>query len=146
MMALEAELMTLAATGSNALIAAMATDAWGAVRSGFARLLGRGEPEHTAAFEHKLEEINAKLEQLEGATRQRAATDQEAAWRTALTELLTEQPQAAASLTELLVQAGVSMPQQPGPSVVQHVVAAGDAQQAVLGSGTQSVTFGAKQR
>lgn len=34
----------LAAAGGTALVGAVATDAWHSARTGFARLLGRGEP------------------------------------------------------------------------------------------------------
>lgn len=35
----------LAATGGTALVSAAATDAWQTTRSGFTRLLGRGNPQ-----------------------------------------------------------------------------------------------------
>lgn len=145
-MALEAGLAALVATGANAVVAAMATDAWGTIRSGFARMLGHGDANRTVELERQLEDARGELERLEGAARDRAAADQETAWRTALTDLLTDQPQTVSSLVEFLTMAGVSVPAQSGTSITQHAVAAGDAQQVVQGSGTQSVTFGTKQR
>lgn len=142
-MAVGAELAALAAAGGSTLVTAMATDAWAVIRNGFARLLGGGEPDRIAALERALEEARVELEGLSETARPQAAADQAAAWREALAELLTDQPQAAAALAELLAQAG-------GPaasgSVTQYVVATGDAQQAVQGHGVQSVTFGARQQ
>lgn len=145
-MALEAGLAALAAAGANAVVTAMATDAWEAVRSGFARLLGRGQPQSTATVERQLEELRAQLERLEGEARDRAIADQQAAWSTALGGLLREEPQAKEVLSALLATAAAAAPAQPVASVTQYATATGDAQQVVMGSGTQSVTFGSRHR
>lgn len=145
-MALEAGLAALAAAGANAVVTAMATDAWEAVRSGFARLLGRGQPQSTATLERRLEEVRAELERLEGEARDRAVADQEAAWCTALTGVLSDEPRAREMLSALLATAAASAPTRPIASVTQYAAATGDAQQVVQGSGTQSITFGSRQR
>ena len=52
-------LMALAALAGNTVVAAATTDAWEAARRGFARLLGRGDPDRTStgrrrrAYEHE---------------------------------------------------------------------------------------------
>lgn len=141
-MALEAGLIALAATGANTVVTAMATDAWNSIRSGFARLLGRGDAEATAEVERQLEEARRELERLDGAARDQATADRRAAWRAALADLLASDPQAASLLTDFLTMAGASPPSQSAGSIRQNAVATGDAQQVVQGSGTQSITFG----
>lgn len=143
-MAAGVEVAALAAAGGTTLVTAMATDAWAVIRSGFARLPGRGEPDRIATLERALDEARAELAVLPDAARQQAAADQAAAWHAALAELLTDQPQAAAALAELLAQAGGPAP--ADGTVTQYAVATGDAQQAVQGHGVQSVTFGVRQR
>jgi hypothetical protein len=143
-MAAGPELAALAAAGGTTLVTAMATDAWAVIRSGFARLLGRGEPDRISALECALEAARTELAGLPETARQQAVADQAAVWRGMLAELLTDRPQATAALAELLAQAGGPAP--ADGSVTQYAVATGDAQQAVQGHGVQSVTFGVRQR
>jgi hypothetical protein len=143
-MPLDPALAALTTAGASAVVAAMATDAWRSVRSGVARLLGRGQPDRVAALERELEESRADLERLEGDARQRAATSKEAALRSALAELLTEQPQSREALVELLTLAYAGNPSVS--TVTQFATATDDAQQVVQGSGVQSINFGTKRR
>ena len=54
-------LMALAALAGNTVVAAATTDAWEAARRGFARLLGRGDPDRTKLAEQRLEQTREQL-------------------------------------------------------------------------------------
>jgi hypothetical protein len=47
-------LMALAALAGNTVVAAATTDVWEAARRGFARLLGRGDPDRTIGDDHPI--------------------------------------------------------------------------------------------
>ena len=59
-------LMALAALAGNTVVAAATTDAWEAARRGFARLLGRGDPDRTKVAEQRLAETREQLTGAEG--------------------------------------------------------------------------------
>jgi hypothetical protein len=134
-------LAALAAGGGTALMEAVATDGWQAVKTGFARLLGRGDERLAAAVEGRLERSRAELAALSGAELARARAAQEAAWRARLEDLLEEHPQAADQLADLLDR-------NPAPAdpvtggVRQRVLGFGAAQQAMQGHGVQTNIFG----
>ena len=59
-------LTALAALAGNTVVAAAATDAWEAARQGFARLLGRGDPDRTKMAEQRLAETREQVTVAEG--------------------------------------------------------------------------------
>jgi hypothetical protein len=58
--------IALAALAGNTVVTAAVTDAWESTRKGFARLLGRGDPDKTEAAERRLEETHDQLIQATG--------------------------------------------------------------------------------
>jgi hypothetical protein len=66
-MPLEAALIALAALAGNTVVTAAVTDAWDAARKGFARLLGRSDPDKTKLAEQRLAEMHDQLTQATGA-------------------------------------------------------------------------------
>ncbi|MET9886363.1 hypothetical protein ABZZ20_25145 [Streptomyces sp. NPDC006430] len=93
----------LAASGGAALVSAAATDAWQTTRSGFSRLLGRGNPQTEQATAGRLDRLAVEVsraaspQELESVRR-----DLQAEWRGRLKDLLEEQPELAAELGELI--------------------------------------------
>lgn len=135
-------LIALAAAGSTALVQAAVTDAWTGLKGGITRLMGRGEQSREAVVDQQLERTRAELETA-GPRVEQVRLAQQAAWQARLEDLLAEQPQVADQLRALLAQ----LADTPGASaghVNQHAVAFGQAQQAVQGHGTQTVTFGSQ--
>jgi len=131
----------LAAAGGNALVSAMVTDGWEGVRERFARLLGRGDPKAAGDAAGRLEDSRAVLAGRSGADLERARSEQEIAWRTRLADLLESHPEAEDELRTVVadVQAQVIG---SAVHVEQHVAGFDQAQQAVLGQGVQTNTFG----
>jgi hypothetical protein len=113
-------LMALAALAGNTVVAAATTDAWEAARHGFARLLGRGEPDRTKAAERRLAETREQLTGAAGADLERARAALEAQWATRLADLLEEDPGAEANLRALVEQVQAAL-----VSAADHAVAAG---------------------
>ena len=137
-------LAALASAGGTALVTAMVTDGWEGVRARFARLLSHGgDAEAIQAAEERLEQSRLALEAASGAEIERLRVEQEIAWRTRLEDLLERDPGVAETLRSLVAEV------QAGPSgstvrVEQHTLGYDHAQQAVLGSGVQNVTFGSQ--
>lgn len=132
-------LAALAATGGNALVSAMVTDSWEGVRARFARLLGRGDPKATDEAAARLEDSHAVLAGRSGADLERAQAELEIAWRTRLADLLESHPEAEDELRAVVAEAQVVG---SAVHVEQHVTGSDQAQQAVLGQGVQTNTFG----
>ncbi|MBO0883329.1 MAG: hypothetical protein J2P17_23935, partial [Mycobacterium sp.] len=91
-------LAALASAGGTAVVSAMATDGWAAVRTRTARLFGRGDATREAAAAKRLERVRAELDKLSGAELAQARAQQEAAWATRLADLLEEQPESESEL------------------------------------------------
>jgi hypothetical protein len=134
------EIATLAAAGASALIGAMASDVWNSFRDAFARALGRGDPERVEIMYGRLEKSYSQLAPLGGRERERAALQQEAAWRTRIADLLEESPDMAARLRDILSGANQLKSDFRG-DVVQRSAAFDRSQQAVQGRGRQVNTF-----
>src|SRR5206468_12775818 len=96
-MNISVELATLAGTGAQSLVSAMASDAWAEVKDRFARLLSRGEPRREAAQCDRLDRDREVV--LAGGT-----GDVEAGWRVRLLDLLEDDPAAASGLRALLAE------------------------------------------
>jgi hypothetical protein len=103
-------LIALAALAGNAVVTAAVTDAWGGAKKGFARLLGRGDPDKTKAVERRLEETRDQLAGATGADLERVRAALEAQWTTRLSDLLEDDPGVEDDLRALVeeIQAQVS--------------------------------------
>jgi hypothetical protein len=95
-------LAALAGAGGTALVEAVTTDAWQKAKTGFARLLGRGDQRRMAVIEGRLESTRAELAPLSGAALTRAREARAAEWTTRLRDALEEDPTSADLLRELL--------------------------------------------
>jgi hypothetical protein len=118
-MPLVAALVALAALAGNTVVTAAVTDAWEAAKSGFARLLGRGDPDKIKAAEGRLEETHDQLTQATGADLERVQAELEAQWKTRWADLLEDHPEVAADLQTLVDQVRAQV------SAADHSVAAG---------------------
>jgi hypothetical protein len=131
----------LASAGGTALVTAMVTDGWEDVRTRVARVLGRGDAQETGAVAAQLEQSRLALAEVSGAALDLARAEQSMVWQTWLADLLERHPEAEGELRVLLAEVQSQVTGAAG-QVEQHAVASGQAQQAVLGSGVQNVTFG----
>lgn len=136
-----AALAALAAGGGTALVNAMVTDGWKGVRKRFARLLGRGEEKETEAAVARLEKSHQMLAGLSGAELERAQAEQAIVWRTRLSDLLEDHPDAEGELRTLVADVQAQVIGTTGP-VYQQVAGFDQAQQAVQGHGVQKNVFG----
>ena len=134
-------LAMLASTGGTALVTAMVTDSWEGVRARFARVIGRGRQVEIEAAEVRLEQSRAALKGLTGSALERAQAEQVIVWRTRLSDLLEQDPGVGDKLQALITEVQVQMGDRVG-RIEQHVKASDHAKVAVLGQGTQNVTFG----
>jgi hypothetical protein len=138
-------LTALASTGSTALVTAMVTDSWEEVKAHCARLFGRGDAKQTEAAAERLEQSRAVLARLSGPGLEKARAEQEAIWRTRLSDLLELDPAAETELRALVAEVQALVVGSAG-RVEQHAVAFDQAQQALQGHGVQNVTFGGQGR
>lgn len=138
-------LAALAGAGGTALIGAVATDGWQAAKRGFARLIGRGDPNRTAAVEERLESTRAVVERADPGD-DRVRLEQRAAWTARLEDLLAEHPESADELRTLVEQVTAASGNRSAGHVVQHAIAFDQAQQVVQGHGQQTNIFGASPR
>ncbi|GGM60822.1 hypothetical protein ACFFX1_28280 [Dactylosporangium sucinum] len=96
---MDAELVALASSAASALVGAMASDGWQALRSRVARLLGRGDARAEQVALETLDEDAAGL-------RPGTERDVASAWTVRLRDLLRADPGAAEGLRELLMVPG----------------------------------------
>ncbi|MFD9932276.1 hypothetical protein ACFWZ6_03970 [Streptomyces massasporeus] len=136
-------LLALAATGGGAIVQAAGTDAWGGVRSGVARVLGRGEAAREQGELDRLDHTQAVLEASNEDEIEQVRAAQVSVWQNRLEMLLEDLPeaqrqQAAAELRALIEQADAG-----GRSHSVHNDFSGSTfeKSAVQGSGTQHNTF-----
>jgi hypothetical protein len=123
-MPLAVVLMALAALAGNTVVTAAVTDAWEAARKGFARLLGRGDPDKTRLAEQRLEETRDQLAEAGGADLERIRAALEAQWVTRLEDLLEEDPGVETELRTLVQEVQAQLPAGV-VSAADHAVAAG---------------------
>jgi hypothetical protein len=109
-MALEGGILALAAVAGQTVVAAAVTDAWESARRGFARLLGRGDPERTGLAERRLEQSREQLMAVPAADRELAQAQLAPMWQTRLFDLLEEHPETAAELRELVEHVQAQLP------------------------------------
>jgi hypothetical protein len=117
-------LMALAALAGNTVVAAATTDAWEAARRGFARLLGRGDPDRTQMAEQRLAETREQLTGSVGMDLEPARAALAERWAGRLADLLEEHPDAEAELRALVDEIQAALPA-PMMSAADHAVAAG---------------------
>jgi hypothetical protein len=118
------EISALAALAGRAVVAAAVTDAWGAARRGFARLLGRGDPDRTKVVERRLDEAHNQLTGSQGTDLENASDVLAAQWSTRVADLLEEYPAAEADLRTLIEQIQAALPAGM-VSAADHGIAAG---------------------
>jgi hypothetical protein len=129
-------LIALASLAGNTVVTAAVTDAWEAARKGFARLLGRGDPDKAMLAERRLAETHEQLTGASGADLERARAALEAQWVTRLEDLLEENPGAEADLRALVQEIQAQLPAGM-VSATDHAVAAGrDVNITASGGGT----------
>jgi len=116
--------MALALLAGNTVVAAATTDAWEAARRGFARLLGRGDPDRTRLAERRLAETHEQLTGAVVADLEVTRTTLEAQWETRLADLLEEDPGVEAELRALVEELRAALPA-GAVSATDHAVAAG---------------------
>ncbi|MFE5685091.1 hypothetical protein [Streptomyces sp. NPDC056512] len=137
-------LMAVAAAGGGAIVQAAGTDAWAGIRSGVARILGRGEAGREQAELERLDLTRAELESAgDGAEAERVQTVLATRWQTRLEMLLEQLPdeerqQVAAELQALVQQVQAQAPVQSTHNDFSNATFT-DSQ--VLGSGTQNNTI-----
>jgi hypothetical protein len=100
----EAELMTLAASGATALVGLMVDEAWTATKERVLALFGRGSAD-AESVDAELEESRGELVAARDASDEQVAADVEAVLRTRLRRLLQQDPDAAEELRELIAEA-----------------------------------------
>jgi hypothetical protein len=116
-------LMALAQLAGLTVVAAAVTDSWEVARRGFARLLGRGDPDKTRLTEQRLAETHEWLTQAKGADLEQARAALEAQWTTRVADLLEETPGVEAELRTLVQQIQAEL--LGATSAADHAVAAG---------------------
>src|SRR5262249_29384510 len=131
--------------GGAAIAQAIGTDAWTAAKQGMARIFGRRDEQRGREIEAELDRSSARLQGLSGADLTRELIDQEAVWRTRLEDLLRDDPEAAASLAEMIGQLlPAAAPASSAGPVRQIVIGLDSARQAVQGHGLQVNRLDAK--
>jgi hypothetical protein len=95
------DLDDLARVAADALVSAMVTDSWEAVRRRFAALVGH---------QQRMDAAHAELAATSGPDRDRAQLAQARAWRTRLLDALEDDPGAAEGLRALLAELGITPP------------------------------------
>jgi hypothetical protein len=117
-------LTALAALAGNTVVAAATTDAWEAARRGFARLLGRGDPDRTKMTEQRLAETREQLTGAECKDLEQARAALAERWAGRLADLLEEHPDAETDLQALVQEIQAALPAGI-VSACDQVVAAG---------------------
>lgn len=137
-------LMAVAAAGGGAIVQAAATDAWVGMRSGVARILGRGDTVREQAELERLDQTRAELESAaDGAGAERVQTVLVTRWQTRLEMLLEQLPEGERQQVAAELQALVELAQPQGPAQSTHndFSNATFTDSQVLGSGTQNNTI-----
>jgi hypothetical protein len=109
-MALDGGMLALAAAAGQTVVAAAVTDAWDSARRGFARLLGRGDPERTGLAERQLQQSREQLMAVPVADRELAQAQLAPMWQTRLFDLLEEHPEMMPDLRVLVEQVRAQLP------------------------------------
>lgn len=103
-------LNAMAAAGGSAIVAAMATDAWGATRDRISRLLGRGDAARVTVVEGQLDDDATLIERASDDEREQALAELAPVWRRRLVRLLEEQPGVESELREAVTAIHAALP------------------------------------
>ena len=129
-------LMALAQFAGQTVAAAAITDVWEAVRSRFARLLGRGDGRRTQVAEQWLAQTRQQLTAAAGPELEQARQGQAERWAGRFADLLDEDPGVVAELRALLEEVAARLPA-GAVSAADHSLAAGrDVNITAFGGGT----------
>jgi hypothetical protein len=109
-MALDGGMLALAAVAGQTVVAAAVTDAWDSAKRGFARLLGRGDPDRTGLAEQRLQQAREQLMAVPVADLELAQAQLAPMWQTRLFNLLEENPELMPDLRVLVDQVQAQMP------------------------------------
>ncbi|MFC5232371.1 hypothetical protein [Pseudonocardia zijingensis] len=93
---------TVATAAATAIIRAIGTGAWEAIRDRWSRVLGRGVPDEEAVVAGELDESADAIASAEPADRARQAAELEAEWRGTLRTRLRSDPELLAAVRELV--------------------------------------------
>ncbi|UUU32145.1 hypothetical protein JIX56_20800 [Streptomyces sp. CA-210063] len=132
-------LLVLAGAGGTALVQAMVTDTWAAVRDSAARLLGRGDAQRESSALVRLDASRETLRQATPATEESVLATQSALWSGRFEAVLEEHPDRAALLRSLLSLAEEAVGAHGSRVHTQHISAARDA---YVAGRDQTVRFG----
>lgn len=99
---MDPELAALASSAATALIAAWTTDTWTSVKERLSRLLGRGDDMRTAAADAELVALRGSLVRAVESGEPARVAEAERQWHRRLTDLLRDEPAAAADLRAVL--------------------------------------------
>lgn len=135
-------LIAVATAGGEAIVQAAGTDAWAGIRSGVARILGRGERGREQAELERLDQTRAELESAgDGARAERVQTVLMTRWQTRLEVLLEQLPEEDRQQVAAELQALVQQVQARVQSTHNDFSNATFTDSQILGSGTQVNTI-----
>lgn len=116
---MDPELVALAAAAGKALVGAMGTDAWRAVRGGVGRLFSRHANDKQAAIETQLDGNIALVEGADEPDRARAGLAP--LWELELAALLDQHPDAEVELRQLIADIRAALPDGAGHWVQTNI-------------------------
>jgi hypothetical protein len=116
------ELGQLAQKGAIALVGAMATSAFSAARAGISRLFGRLSPDQERTVGTQLDADEDLVAGADDAERDNVREELTPGWRRRLARLLTQAPETAQELRDLLLELQATLPED-GQRWVQNVIA-----------------------
>lgn len=128
-------LLGLATAAAAALVQAAATDTWRVARTGFVRLLGRGDRQREALTERRLDALATSVEQEPAAQRDEVRRRLLPAWQTRLADLIEEDPAVADALRKLRDELLARLPT-PQQQWIQNITASAS------GATAQGAMFG----
>lgn len=135
---MDAAILALATSGANSIVSLMASDAWSQVKSGFSRILGRGDSAETDVIAGQLEAARLELESATARNDAQAEDELRADWRGKLRRLLLEDPEAQSQLRDLLRELEPLMPTaSSSPTINQSAIARDGGKVYQQGSGVQ---------
>lgn len=140
-MALEEALLALASLAGRTVVAAASTDAWAAAKRGFARLLGRGDPQRIELAEQRLEQVHAQLADAVGADLEQEQDRLAAAWQTRVSDLLEEHPELSSDLWAWVEQVQAQLPARTASATGHGVAASRDVIISALNGGVAAGTI-----
>jgi hypothetical protein len=140
-MALTEELLGLAASAAQTVVAAAATDGWQRAKQAIARILGRGDGERARLAEGRLEAVQEQLAAAPAPEAPQVQARLEAAWQTRIIDLLEEHPDAAGELRALVDQIQAELPARVVSAAGHGVAAGGDVTISASGGGVAAGTI-----